>query len=113
MTVEKIRQTAFQIYEIDNVATALCPLNIGKTIINGETSSDFIYALEPVPEGHKIAVRDIVRGEAILKYGVPIGTATDNITRGAWVHLHCMKSNYDERSNHLDLHTGVPTDTEY
>ena len=49
----------------------------------------------------------------IVKYGVPIGTATVNIAAGSWVHLHCMRSNYDERSAHLDLMTGVPVDSEY
>ena len=33
--------------------------------------------------------------------------------QGAWVHLHVMRSLYDERSSHLDINTGAPKDTKY
>jgi hypothetical protein len=29
------------------------------------------------------------------------------------VHLHVMRSLYDERSSHLDINTGAPKDTKY
>lgn len=44
--------------------------------------------------GHKLACRDIVCGEKIIKYGVPIGSATRDIAAGEHVHLHNMKSDY-------------------
>ena len=44
--------------------------------------------------GHKIAARDISAGEVILKYDFPIGVATEDIPRGAHVHLHNVRSNY-------------------
>ncbi len=44
--------------------------------------------------GHKLARRDIVAGEKILKYGAPIGSATAPIARGAHVHVHNVKSDY-------------------
>jgi len=44
--------------------------------------------------GHKIAARDIARGEIILKYDFPIGVATEDIPAGAHVHLHNVRSNY-------------------
>jgi len=34
---------------------------------------------EHIPAGHKIALRDIAAGEEILKYGEPIGIATNNV----------------------------------
>lgn len=108
-----MKQIAFQIHETDNVATALSVLSSGTVELTGETCADSVQALEEIPDGHKIAVRQIAKGEPILKYGVSIGTATKDIEKGAWVHLHCMRSNYDERSSHLDLHTGVPIDSDY
>ncbi|HRJ73596.1 MAG TPA: SAF domain-containing protein [Terrimicrobiaceae bacterium] len=39
-------------------------------------------------------MRDIRTGEKILKYGVPIGSATCDIAFGEHVHLHNMKSDY-------------------
>lgn len=44
--------------------------------------------------GHKIARRAIEPGEKIVKYGAPIGSATEAIPAGAHVHLHNLKSDY-------------------
>ncbi len=38
--------------------------------------------------GHKVATRHIRKGEAIIKYGVAIGTATADIECGSHVHIH-------------------------
>ncbi len=42
--------------------------------------------------GHKNALFCIKKGEDIIKYGYPIGTATENISEGEWVHSHNMKT---------------------
>lgn len=47
--------------------------------------------LEPVPLGHKIALRDIAQGEQVVKYGVAIGRATRPIRAGEHVHVHNVK----------------------
>jgi hypothetical protein len=44
--------------------------------------------------GHKIARRAIAAGERIVKYGAPIGSATEAIPAGAHVHVHNVKSDY-------------------
>lgn len=44
--------------------------------------------------GHKIAATEISKGEKIIKFGVPIGSATEDIRAGEHVHLHNMKSDY-------------------
>lgn len=68
---------------------------------------------ERIVTGHKIALRDIATDEAVVKFGVRIGHATQPIARGAWVHLHNLASDLDERSGAFDLHSGAPTDTRY
>ncbi len=40
---------------------------------------------ERVPQGHKVALSDIASGAPILRYGSIIGTALEDIPRGAWV----------------------------
>jgi altronate dehydratase small subunit len=106
-------QTAFQIDRRDNVATALVRIEIGPVCLRGNTETDFVDALEEIQAGHKIALRDIKKDEPIVKYNVVIGKATTDIRKGSWIHLHCMRSLYDERSSHLDIHTGVPQDIAY
>ena len=108
-----MEQTVFQIHRGDNVATALTALRPGAARVHGEAASPEILVTEDVPNGHKVALSDIAEGELIIKYGVPIGCATRAIPRGAWVHLHVMRSLYDERSGHLDVVTGAPKDTKY
>ena len=44
--------------------------------------------------GHKIARRKIKMGEKIIKYNVPIGSATEDLPIGTHLHLHNMKSDY-------------------
>ena len=42
--------------------------------------------------GHKIAICDIDKGADVIKYGYPIGYATENIKKGDAVHSHNMKT---------------------
>jgi len=44
--------------------------------------------------GHKVARRQIPAGAPVIKYGVPIGEATQPITPGAHVHVHNLRSTY-------------------
>lgn len=108
---------AFQIDTADNVATMLDEIYEGNTTLLignlNEKSENTISSINNIPIGHKIALRDIREGENIIKYGVVIGKATKNISKGSWVHLHNIKSIYDERSSHLDVNTGAPKDTKY
>ncbi len=42
--------------------------------------------------GHKYAVRPIRKGENVIKYGFPIGVATEDIAEGEHVHTHNLKT---------------------
>jgi len=77
------------ISERDNVATALEPLDAGRTIRVAAVSLTLVDA---VPRGHKVALRAIGAGEAVVKYGSPIGTASADIAPGAHVHTHNVAS---------------------
>jgi altronate dehydratase small subunit len=106
----------FQIDEQDNVATALEEIpggGIARVIGDHPAGADKVKALEEIPEGHKIALRAIAKEAPVIKYNVVIGVATRDIPAGSWVHMHVMKSRYDERSSHLDAVTGAPKDTVY
>jgi hypothetical protein len=47
-----------------------------------------VAAIDPIPRGHKIAVREISEGDKVLKYGEVIGEASQNIGLGNHVHVH-------------------------
>ena len=101
---------AFKIHPNDNVATLLDDADAGDVEILA-SGDGRIQSLEKVSRGHKIALQDIATNDAIIKFDVRIGHATQPIKRGAWVHLHNLASDLDERSGTLDLHSGAPTDT--
>lgn len=44
--------------------------------------------------GHKLAAVPIRAGDKIIKYGAPIGRATEDIPVGAHVHIHNVVSDY-------------------
>lgn len=46
--------------------------------------------------GHKIALFDISKGEDIIKYGFPIGIATEDISSGIRVHTENMKTKLND-----------------
>ena len=73
----------------DNVATAITDLKEGDTILVGTgDSKSSIVLTKNIPYGHKIALRDIKKGETIVKYGEVIGRAMSNIGKGEHVHVH-------------------------
>lgn len=111
--MDTLHQTAFVVDRKDNVATALASLTAGEVRLTGEPCVSSLTVTDNIPLGHKIALQDIGCGKPIIKYGVVIGAATEDIPAGSWVHLHCMKSLVDERSSHLDIHTGAPKDIDY
>ncbi|MEO0793644.1 MAG: UxaA family hydrolase [Verrucomicrobiota bacterium] len=106
--------TAFKINNRDNVATALVDCPVGaKILLRGVAEQQQVMSIEEIKAQHKVALCDIEAGEAVVKYGKAIGYAANAISKGDWVHLHNCASNYDERSNTLDGHSGAPTDTQY
>ncbi len=75
----------------DNVLMISTALNAGEALqVAGET----ITLPSPLSLGHKIAARAIAAGETILKYNFPIGVATADISLGAHVHVHNVRSGY-------------------
>jgi len=74
-----------KINERDNVAVAV------RDIKKGEIH-DGVAAREDIAAGHKLALREIGSGEAVVKYGFPIGTARKKISAGELVHTHNLKT---------------------
>ena len=80
-----------QIHPSDNVLIIRSSILPGDTEMIGDNE---ILFDKPLGLGHKIALKNIMQGEQIIKYGVPIGSALYNINIGEHIHLHNMKSDY-------------------
>jgi altronate dehydratase small subunit len=75
----------------DNVATVLNGATAGAVLAcEGGT----VTCACDVPPGHKVALVPIPRGGKIIKFGVPIGTATRDIASGEHVHVQNVTSDY-------------------
>lgn len=81
--------------ESDTVATAIADLEAGRSIETDDLPGDrsALEVAEPIAFGHKLAVMAIDAGEPVRKYGEVIGTATERIEPGEWVHIHNCESN--------------------
>jgi altronate dehydratase large subunit len=80
---------ALLMYPDDDVALAVANLAAGHTVrIDDRT----IMLRQLIPAGHKFALRAIIRGEHVRKYGQPIGLATADIAPGEHVHVHNLAS---------------------
>lgn len=79
------QRDAILLHEGDNICVATRGVSRGDAISAGERLVD---VAEDIRLGHKIAVRPIVKGEAVYKYGQIIGFAASDIEPGQWVHGH-------------------------
>jgi altronate hydrolase len=79
-----------KIHPKDNVAVAVRDVQPGHSV-------DGVVARIRIAAGHKIALRDIVRSEDVIKYGYPIGRASRDIAAGEHVHVHNVGSSMPQR----------------
>jgi altronate hydrolase len=75
-----------KINDNDNVVVAIDDIKKGEVICS-------VTAAEDIDRGHKMAISEIREGENVVKYGYPIGHATQTIKPGQWAHSHNVKTN--------------------
>lgn len=73
----------------DTVGTAVDDLEAGTTL---DYDGRSVTLAEDVPFGHKVALEPLATGDEVRKYGEVIGTATQSVERGEWVHTHNCES---------------------
>jgi altronate hydrolase len=72
---------------LDSVCVAARDVAAGEVV---ESPGGQIRLIEQVKQGHKLARASLSIGDAVLKWGQPIGFATCPIQPGEWVHSHNM-----------------------
>ena len=83
----------------DNVAVAIEPIAKGETATYVCEGKEFsLPVLEDITIYHKLATRDILKGQPVVKYGEHIGLAARDIKAGEHVHCH----NLEEHRENLD-----------
>ncbi|MGX5720884.1 UxaA family hydrolase [Shinella zoogloeoides] len=82
----------------DNVGVARTAIPSGTAIAEG---GEIVIAHTDIPSGHKVALRAIAPGEAVLKYGQIIGVSTGTIAPGDHVHLHNLAMQESHATHHF------------
>ncbi len=75
----------------DNVAIAKTDLPAATTL---QVMGAKVVLNEKILTGHKFAFQPLKKGETIVKYGAPIGVASQDIAPGESMHLHNVVSAY-------------------
>jgi galactarate dehydratase len=78
---------SIRMHDADNVAIVA---NDGG-LPPGAVFADGLTLVERVPQGHKVALVDLPKGTAVLRYNVPIGYALKDIPAGSWVHERLLE----------------------
>lgn len=74
----------------------------------GTVLSDGITLRDQVPQGHKVALVDIASGAPVLRYGIPIGFAMQDIAAGSWVHERLLQMPSARELDNLPIATVKP-----
>ncbi|MDP6951801.1 MAG: UxaA family hydrolase [Alphaproteobacteria bacterium] len=75
----------------DNVLVAAQRIESGEAV---RVEGCDVTLAKALPLGYKLAARAIAAGEKILKYGAPLGSASQAIALGEVVHVHNLRSDY-------------------
>ncbi|GHV94399.1 putative galactarate dehydratase (L-threo-forming) [Spirochaetia bacterium] len=74
-----------QIQKTDNVVIPTDAVPKGSSIEGG------LVALDDIPQGHKIALQTLKKGDAVIRYGIIIGYLKQDVTAGAWINEYMLE----------------------
>ena len=93
-----------QIKPEDNVAIAVHELKAGTEIMPG------VVTLSDIPQAHKIALTDIPKDGAVIRYGVTLGYAIDPIRKGQWINEFMLRLPTPPSLDDMPYGTNIRTD---
>jgi len=79
----------------DTVGVAVVDIAAGTACIGRDLSTNKplqAKAVQDIPLGHKLALRDFSAGDTAIKYGCEIGKVVQPIRAGEHVHVHNLKT---------------------
>ena len=86
MNAPATRPLVIRMHADDNVAIVANDGGLPAGTVLGEGPGEGLTLLDRVPQGHKVALRDLPAGGQVLRYGVNVGLTREAIAAGRWVH---------------------------
>ena len=91
MSEQNAQNDTVRIHESDNVVVLIRSATAGEVVVVDDRR---VTLARDLGLGHKLAAREIAPGEKVIKYGLPIGSASGPIAFGEHVHVHNLESDY-------------------
>lgn len=79
----------------DTVGVAVVDVAAGTDLAGRDLSTNKplkAKAIQDIPLGHKLALRDFAVGDTVIKYGNEIGKIVQPVKAGQHVHVHNLKT---------------------
>ncbi|MFY7982406.1 MAG: UxaA family hydrolase, partial [Limnohabitans sp.] len=70
----------------DNVAIVANDGGLAAGTVMPAGVAEGLVLRDKVPQGHKLALVNLAKGQAVMRYNVPVGYARQDIAAGSWVH---------------------------
>jgi galactarate dehydratase len=94
-----------KVHPTDNVGIIVAPEGAPA----GTRDSSGFAVTEQVPQSHKVALRRIVSGEPVIRYGQTIGLANRAVEAGGWVREECLDLPMAPKLDEMPLATAIPS----
>ena len=77
---------AIRMHAADNVAIVANDGGLAAGTVMPAGVAEGLVLRDKVPQGHKLALVNLAKGQAVMRYNVPVGYARQDIAAGCWVH---------------------------
>jgi (2R)-sulfolactate sulfo-lyase subunit alpha len=61
-------------------------------VVTRNDTSFQLQAVQDIPIGHKVALKDLAVGDTVIKYGEDIGKVVAPVKKGEHLHVHNIKT---------------------
>ena len=82
-----------KVNEADNVAIAVKEIKVGTQV------SEDLVTRQDIPQAHKVALERIPKGQPVIRYGVILGYALEDIEKGDWINEFMLEDRKSTRLN--------------
>lgn len=90
-----------KIKDQDNVVVVVKDVAAGTEVMEG------LVANQDIPQAHKIAICDIPAGQPVIRYGVILGYAINDIKKGDWINEHMLELPESPSVEHMEYGTHI------
>lgn len=93
-----------KVNNVDNVAIAVDEIKAGTLV------ADDVVTRVDIPQAHKVALEKIKKGKPVIRYGVTLGYAIDDIEKGDWINEFMLELPSPAPLDNMEYGTKIVTE---